>query len=331
MKKHRSPFIYLLITGLLLALAVFSVEPAFAAVELIYFRADASNSRILLEWQTGSELDNAGFQVLRNTTGGSDPDDYTIISVEDSQGDPTTIIFAKGDSTVGATYTYYDPNVVNGTRYYYLLRAVDTDNIYEHHGPVSAVGGQTATPSPTATLTRTATRTLTPAASNTSSSSNRTNTPTRTRVPTRTPRPQFNSNNSSNQATNTSTPDISPTPDPNATPSNTPSPTITPTPLTPLDQTATAIVAQVTPLISMTPSVEYYISYAERTETPTPTPTNTRTPDPRNSAIRPVDENLQKNLVSVIAGVLLSGGLLTGGFIFFFARRREDEEEPDGA
>jgi len=143
---------------------------------LVYFQATAQPGRVILEWQTASELDNQGFFVNRSLaqfTG------YSRIS---------PFIPAQGDPLIGATYRYTDTNVVNGTLYWYRLESIDyLSNAAFYDPPVSAIPGGDFTATPTATNTSqvintptgtaTPTRTVTPT---------RTATRTATRTPTRT-------------------------------------------------------------------------------------------------------------------------------------------------
>lgn len=139
-----------------------------AAVTLIYFRGHGMQGFIRLEWATATELDNAGFYILRSDT---DTGSYTRIS----QFIPT-----GPDSITGYQYSYIDSNVVNEIGYWYQLEMVDTEGESTYDGPIQVIAGVYATEAPTATTTATMTIQAGSAATAT-----RTSTPTRTRTPTR--------------------------------------------------------------------------------------------------------------------------------------------------
>jgi hypothetical protein len=117
-------------------------------VELIAFTATPSGKGILLQWETASEIDNAGFHIWRS---GSAEGMYTQIT--------DTLIPAEGEATLGAEYAYEDTNVARkvysrhdkdrnriyvfqdlagGRTYYYKLEAIDNAGVSEFFGPVSA-------------------------------------------------------------------------------------------------------------------------------------------------------------------------------------------------
>ncbi len=273
------------------------VERTFAAIDLLYFRAAAEPARVKLEWETATELNNAGFIVLRNTTGGTDPSQYGQVPVFDPQFNQTlTFIPARGDDLTGAVYVLYDENVTTGTRYFYYLQDIDTTNNSFYHGPIEVVGGQTATPigGPSATPTKTRTPTPTP-------------TGTTTNIPTRTLTP---------------TPTIPPTAMPTETPV-TPAPVL-PTGISEIDLTLTAISFELTALPTATETATpLVLAEAVTGALPGSTPTISTQfqpePDLRVSF-------LTGRIAFVIGVLLLSGALLTWGF-FFLIRRTEGERE----
>ena len=98
-------------------------------VDLVSFTATGFEDYVLLEWETASEIDNAGFYLWRSEKKSSK---YEMI---------TTLIPAKGSSTEGAEYSYEDFDVVSGLTYFYELEDVDYDGLSTFHGPVSATLG----------------------------------------------------------------------------------------------------------------------------------------------------------------------------------------------
>ena len=102
-------------------------------VELSSFSAKGLDSYVLLEWETASEIDNAGFHLWRNETGDGE---YTRLT--------DYLIPAQGGATWGAAYSYEDYDVEPGQTYYYKLEDIDYAGISGFHGPVSATLGNEA-------------------------------------------------------------------------------------------------------------------------------------------------------------------------------------------
>ncbi len=207
MSGTRLPFSALAALIVLLFFALF--QRTQAAVDLAYFgAAPQGDAAIRIRWETATEFNNAGFLLARTTNPNAAYSDYTNIS---------PFIPAQGSDVIGASYEFRDENVTSGVTYYYLLKAIETDQTIEYHGPVQAsippASNQTAAPSRTPTRTRRAfsepTRTKRPAAA------------TRTRIPTRTRTPA--------PPTLTATP-YTHTPTITATPTTTPTATLIPPP-----------------------------------------------------------------------------------------------------
>jgi hypothetical protein len=98
------------------------------AVTLAVFNATAEGDSIRLSWETGSELDNLGFNIYRAASQ-SGPRFKLNGSLIASQ--------APG-GVLGGSYEYVDSSVAPGTTYYYWLEAVGIDNSTTEYGPVSA-------------------------------------------------------------------------------------------------------------------------------------------------------------------------------------------------
>jgi hypothetical protein len=96
-------------------------------IKLSSFAAIPKSDRIILEWSTASEIDNAGFNLSRAE---SENGQYTKIN--------TSLIPAKGTSTQGAAYSYTDSDVQNRKTYFYKLEDIDLSGKSTMHGPVSA-------------------------------------------------------------------------------------------------------------------------------------------------------------------------------------------------
>ncbi|MEW6716777.1 MAG: hypothetical protein AB1345_04640 [Chloroflexota bacterium] len=243
-----------------------------AAVTLVSFTATPGDSKVTLDWETASEIDFAGFFVQRST---QEDGTYARIS---------PFIPAEGDSIVGARYSFVDTNAVNGSTYYYKLEAINNDQTYELHGPVSATPGSSITTTPTAT------RTPTPTTSGTVSPSP---TPTRTRTPTRTP----------TRGTPTKTPTGTISPTATDTPSATPSPEFTATP-------------------TVTPTFTPFVISLPTLALPSRTPTPTETPLPPSEEVgggQGLPIGFRLGLLAL--GISVVGGGLFAAAIYFFYRR----------
>jgi hypothetical protein len=96
------------------------------AITLASFAAKAGVGAVRLEWETGTEIDNAGFNLYRATAPGGP---YTKVNA--------ALIAAEGDPVAGASYSFLDQRLLPGT-YYYKLEDVDFNGVTTLHGPVSA-------------------------------------------------------------------------------------------------------------------------------------------------------------------------------------------------
>ena len=99
------------------------------AVLLAGFSAQGQADRVLVQWDTVSEIGNLGFNLWR----GVSPDE------PDTQLNTGLIPSQAPGSTQGYSYEWTDQaNLVTGTTYYYWLEAVDANGTVTRHGPVSA-------------------------------------------------------------------------------------------------------------------------------------------------------------------------------------------------
>jgi hypothetical protein len=97
-------------------------------IQLSSFTATPKAGAVILQWNTESETDNAGFNIYRAE---SEDGQYAKIN--------TAMIPAKGSSTGGESYEFTDNNVRNRKTYYYKLEDVDLNGTATVHGPVSAM------------------------------------------------------------------------------------------------------------------------------------------------------------------------------------------------
>jgi len=95
------------------------------AIELISFVAFAGDGSVGLGWETGTEVDNAGFNLYRAL---SVDGPWTKLN--------SALIAAQGDAVKGARYSFVD-SPGKGT-FYYLLEDADYNGVTTLHGPVEA-------------------------------------------------------------------------------------------------------------------------------------------------------------------------------------------------
>jgi len=91
------------------------------AITLSSFTAKSKTGKVLLRWQTKSEIDNIGFYIYRSE---SEDGEYVKIT--------GNIIKAKGSSTHGAVYKFKDKNVQAGNTYWYKLEDIDSGGPTQH-------------------------------------------------------------------------------------------------------------------------------------------------------------------------------------------------------
>ena len=96
-------------------------------IELTDFAAQPFNRKVIIAWQTASEIDNAGFNIYRAE---AENGEYTIINA--------ALIPARGSSTQGAAYEFVDTDVKNRKTYWYKLEDVDLNGTSTMHGPITA-------------------------------------------------------------------------------------------------------------------------------------------------------------------------------------------------
>jgi len=93
------------------------------AVDLASFGAQAGHGQVTLQWRTGSEVNNAGFNLYRATSASGQR-----VKVNDG------LIAAKGNEASGSSYSTQDVPGYGG--FYYWLEDVDYTGLSTLHGPV---------------------------------------------------------------------------------------------------------------------------------------------------------------------------------------------------
>lgn len=92
------------------------------------FEAVPAGSAIHLEWETASELNNAGFNLYRSESS----------TGPWAQLNTTLIPPQYPGSVLGGVYEWWDTLVRPGEVYYYRLEDIDIDGARTFHGPVWA-------------------------------------------------------------------------------------------------------------------------------------------------------------------------------------------------
>ncbi len=95
-------------------------------INLSSFTATPKSGKVIVQWNTEAETDNAGFNLYRSETKDGD-----FIKINAS------LIPAQGSSTQGASYEYVDRDVENRKTSYYKLEDIDLNGESTIHGPVS--------------------------------------------------------------------------------------------------------------------------------------------------------------------------------------------------
>jgi len=104
-------------------------------ITLISFSGEYNSGHILIFWETGSELDFAGFYLQRSLEPASN-----FERLLDPYGNP--LFFpAAGEGGAGAQYSFSDMDVIEGTTYYYRLEAIDQGGDAEYSSPIAVSAG----------------------------------------------------------------------------------------------------------------------------------------------------------------------------------------------
>lgn len=243
-----------LLSALIIASALTATlsDTLWAAIELAYYRAAATNNAVFLEWATVREFNVNGFEILCKR-----------VNEPDTAYHPIGSRIAQGSATTGFTYNFdITYGLVPGERYCFRLREITADNTPGEAFDLCGYG-LGLTPPPTAVTVQVSIPvTLTPTVV------------TVEQVPGLTPAPT-----------------LAPTIDPFATPTPTFTPTIDPfaTPTPTIDPFATPTF---TPTPTETVVGQGESPLATPTETPTATPTETPTPtDTVTSAMSMQDDD----------------------------------------
>lgn len=92
-------------------------------VELNSFNAEVLNSKVILNWQTATEVNNRGFEVQRSFR--------NILNKTNSDWVTIGFVSGNGTTTEFSNYSFEDQNILEGT-YNYRLKQTDYDGKYEY-------------------------------------------------------------------------------------------------------------------------------------------------------------------------------------------------------
>lgn len=99
-------------------------------VEMVFFNANMDNNRIVLNWQTASEIDNEGFEVQKSSDGNSFEELHFVNSTR---------------SSGIKNYRYVDNNPVQGINYY-RLKQMDFNGDFQYSDVVSVKNNNKVSP-----------------------------------------------------------------------------------------------------------------------------------------------------------------------------------------
>ncbi|MBN8706779.1 MAG: T9SS type A sorting domain-containing protein [Bacteroidetes bacterium] len=100
-------------------------------VELLSWSATPADNKVILNWETASELNHAGFEILRSTT--KDGKFQSILNYKDNDA-----YGYKGQQ--GGKYSFVDDRkVYNGLTYFYKLVDIAVDGKRTEHTTISAI------------------------------------------------------------------------------------------------------------------------------------------------------------------------------------------------
>jgi hypothetical protein len=97
----------------------------------LYWLIFNKNSAVVVQWNTESEIDTAGFYLYRSI---SKEGPFEQIN--------NALILASSDKFTGGSYTYDDKDVIAGQTYFYQLEDVDLAGNTSIHGPIEVTAGR---------------------------------------------------------------------------------------------------------------------------------------------------------------------------------------------
>jgi len=98
-------------------------------VELTSFSASVIGKSVKLNWKTATEVNNYGFEILRQA--------HTSTSLNVTDWEKIGFVNGNGNSNLPKSYSFTDRNVNSG-KYSYRLKQIDNDGTFEHSKIVEA-------------------------------------------------------------------------------------------------------------------------------------------------------------------------------------------------
>ncbi len=109
--------------------------PGDLLVSLSSFSVEPEDGRVMVQWETSSEIDNAGFAILRKEARSGRFERVT-----------PALLPGLGSDVSGASYSFEDTTAVNGVKYHYMLEDFDLGGFNTIHRPERAVPNPQAPP-----------------------------------------------------------------------------------------------------------------------------------------------------------------------------------------
>ena len=106
-------------------------NPIPTAVDILSFTGTFTSGKVELSWETASELEVGGFNLIRAKTRDG----------ARRQINPETIFAQNASSVSGAVYSFVDESVKPGKKYFYWLESISTDGTTRLIGPVKVKVG----------------------------------------------------------------------------------------------------------------------------------------------------------------------------------------------
>ncbi len=103
-------------------------------VELTSFTAKLIGNKVILDWNTATEVNNYGFEVERNSTLYLPHKDGT--GEEGEEWVKIGFIEGSGNSNSPKQYSFIDNYPVGGSKFFYRLKQVDADGVFEYSNVV---------------------------------------------------------------------------------------------------------------------------------------------------------------------------------------------------
>ena len=101
---------------------MFKYQNDYVPVELVSFTACIKNNTVQLNWQTATEINNNGFEILRQA--------------QDDRWDPLGFVKGQGNSSSSKSYSFTDNSPFGGSKIKYRLKQIDTDGKYEYSNEI---------------------------------------------------------------------------------------------------------------------------------------------------------------------------------------------------